>query len=385
MTAKDLSSVNNNVIEMKDVVDVEEKSVIDLGMNPPEQVGTFEYTGDILVSNLKNAPRIIYINATSMAEILPGIGNVVFDRMRYGDDQIYDKYLVVVSRINVAFTSMSIGDAVVVSITAVSQGQMLRTNYEDLMSSTVNKKTVLDFAQEKNVRVLSRKYSAQSLYGNQFEREDAHSGSCGENMTNPETMMYWAIALKSYYGIDGIEKLCMVRYTITNTVRFFNLNIPKSNKTLINYSNYHLLAKAIGNILDPNCRLWRGAMIKPDVVHSSYTLPCRAVSDMREYINRVKALLINTYSHKTLLDLGTGRGNDLIRWDQSTLNSVMCLDKSNRRLKELRRKYRSFQCSKLKKLQLETNRMDLRSCPQNLGRQYDSVSCMFVIQFLFDS
>ena len=112
---------------------------------------------------------------------------------------------------------------------------------------------------------------------------------------------------------------------------------------------------------------------------------------LRKFHNFVKLKLYQKYAKNSniLLDIGTGRGGDMIKWHKSNIQQVIALDINNVYISEAISRYNY-------NLQLKRRDYNFYYCnpksifmnflnSKELTKSFDSISCMFALHYFFDN
>ena len=112
---------------------------------------------------------------------------------------------------------------------------------------------------------------------------------------------------------------------------------------------------------------------------------------LRKFHNFVKLKLYQKYAKKSsiLLDIGTGRGGDMLKWHKNNIQSVIALDINNVYISEAmsrynynqqlkQRDYKFFHCNSK---HIFLNFLQIKHLPI----LFDSISCMFALHYFFNN
>jgi len=112
---------------------------------------------------------------------------------------------------------------------------------------------------------------------------------------------------------------------------------------------------------------------------------------MRKFHNSLKLDLYNKYASnsESLLDIGTGRGGDIMKWHKCNIKQVIGIDINKEYITEAISRCRNTQISKSRdyKFYYTYENMIFKKFLEgrNLYKKYNSISCMFAIHYFFNS
>ena len=109
---------------------------------------------------------------------------------------------------------------------------------------------------------------------------------------------------------------------------------------------------------------------------------------LRSFHNRVKSYLIQTYCKNTewLLDIGSGRGGDIFKWDKVNIPNVIGIDVKQEYINEAINRLEQndlLQNRNYKFMLVSENESNLHKILNN--KQFDSISCQFTLHYFLKS
>ena len=108
---------------------------------------------------------------------------------------------------------------------------------------------------------------------------------------------------------------------------------------------------------------------------------------LKRFHNAVKRDILHAFATgaASLLDIGTGRGGDLHKWECAKIAFVKGLDVSDKELQEARRRYDAMtEKGRYERIFESTQDLGIRVWTDRHG-PYDVVSCMFAVHYFFGS
>jgi len=141
--------------------------------------------------------------------------------------------------------------------------------------------------------------------------------------------------------------------------------------------------KILPNFIKTAYNVWK------DIIHpfESYKLldMFRPLYKYRKYHNRIKRDMINKFcKHKTILDLGVGRGGDLFKYEKAESEQVFGVEPYETNYKDLeKRLVESVSSFKDKVKLITTTAQDTNKIIEEIGEGVDVVSSFFSLSFFF--
>uniref|UniRef100_H2YL80 mRNA (guanine-N(7))-methyltransferase n=1 Tax=Ciona savignyi TaxID=51511 RepID=H2YL80_CIOSA len=122
---------------------------------------------------------------------------------------------------------------------------------------------------------------------------------------------------------------------------------------------------------------------------------------MRNFNNWTKSVLIKKYvdalnkrgvNHPVVLDLGCGKGGDILKWDKARPNHLICTDLAETSVSQckdryalLKKRHRNKQIFTTEFIVADSSKENLNEKVQDKQMKYDITSCQFVIHYSFES
>jgi len=339
--------------------------------------------------------QVTYYNATSMRAILTAGHRSFIPSWKYGEQEKYKRYLVLKSLIRVTFVSRENTEPVFVCVApvdGVSQFQRPMEDYKALVAYPNARTAIIPPARGgRRIKILTIRALGQNIFGSGYLTNLNYSGFCGKiKTTNPLSMMYWAVAAYCPMGFTyggGYQ----IQVSIANKVKLFDkYEIVNVGQLFDSLSKGDQIQNV--SVKEINRAFYNDSSFKQKrIVDLSVQLFINDVGSSRElrvYHNEVKKMMYKLFAKGlSLVDYGSGRGGDLMKWHKAAasgdLEFVKCIDFSKESLNRLEDRYFSYKSTKDKIFEIETMEMDFEVMDRPIGDDFESASCMFALHYAF--